>query len=368
MNDSSRGLSRRDFLKLSGLGLLGLLLPGRPLSFFPDPSILRQVQDNASIRIDLEVGAPAQARLQGRISTGLLWSYDIPSNKGKRVKMYWRDLVVNIVGSAFDDDTTAYNRVWYQTEDGSYLYSGWVQPVYTLLNQPYTGTYPEDGLLGEVSVPFTDAYESPDPTSKVLHRLYYATTHWVLESVTGSDGAVWVRLLEDKFNTFYFVPAAHVRLIPNSEIAPLSPDVPNKDKLIEVHLDQQMVLAYEGDRVVFAARAATGGIFRVGTYTTPTGLFVTFHKRPGRHMAAGDLTASGFDLPGVPWVMYITDSGISLHGTYWHNDFGRPRSHGCINLSPSASKWLFRWSLPSVEPGKQYAFDRTKATTVNIVK
>lgn len=43
-------------------------------------------------------------------------------------------------------------------------------------------------------------------------------------------------------------------------------------------------------------------------------------------MAAGDLAASGFDLPGVPWVQYITKSGISFHGTFWHNDYGRPRS------------------------------------------
>jgi lipoprotein-anchoring transpeptidase ErfK/SrfK len=74
-------------------------------------------------------------------------------------------------------------------------------------------------------------------------------------------------------------------------------------------------------------------------------------------MAAGDIASSGFDLPGVPWVLYITKSGISLHGTYWHNDYGRPRSHGCINLTPQASKWLFRWTTPSVKAGKQFAYE-----------
>ena len=352
MNASSRGLTRRDFLKLSGLGLLGLLVPGRPLSFFSDLSA---------------VPSP-EAPLQGRIATGLLWSYDIPSNTGKRMKMYWRDLIVNIVGAALDEDTTAYNRVWYETEDGGYLYSGWVQPTQTRLNDAYTGAYSENGLLGEISVPFTDAYEAPDPSTKVKYRLYYETTHWVLATEQSPDGSAWYRLLDDKFKAYYFVPAKHVRLIPDSEIAPISPDVPGADKRIEVHLDQQLVLAYEGSQPVFAARAATGAIFRVGTYTTPTGTFGTFHKRPSRHMAAGDLTASGFDLPGVPWVLYITDSGISLHGTYWHNDFGHPRSHGCVNLAPSAAKWLFRWTQPSVKPGEQFAFDRTVVTTVNIVK
>ncbi len=61
-------------------------------------------------------------------------------------------------------------------------------------------------------------------------------------------------------------------------------------------------------------------------------------------MAAGDIASNGFDLPGVPWVLYITESGISFHGTYWHNDYGRPHSHGCINLAPQAAKWLFRWT------------------------
>ena len=73
-------------------------------------------------------------------------------------------------------------------------------------------------------------------------------------------------------------------------------------------------------------------------------------------MAAGDIAASGFDLPGVPWVLYITKSGISLHGTYWHNDFGRPRSHGCINLTPQAAKWLFRWTMPTVPIDKEFVY------------
>jgi hypothetical protein len=351
MDNFHGGLSRRDFLKLSGLGLLGLLIPGRPLSFFSDP---------------LADPAP-EPPLQGRIATGVLWAYDIPSSKGNRVKLYWRDLIVNIDSTAIDEDASAYNRIWYKMEDGSYLYSGWVQPVHTILNEPVT-TFPKEGLLGEISVPFTDVYQSPNPASKMMYRLYYETTHWVLESVAGSDGSAWYRLLDDKFDQFYFVPARHVRLLPRSELEPISPSVPHKEKRIEVRLDAQLILAYEASRLVFAARAATGAVLNVGTYTTPIGRYETYHKRPSRHMAAGDIAASGFDLPGVPWVLYIKDNGISIHGTYWHNDFGRPRSHGCINLSPAAAKWLFRWSLPSVPPEKQYKYEYFTATHVDVVK
>ncbi len=69
-------------------------------------------------------------------------------------------------------------------------------------------------------------------------------------------------------------------------------------------------------------------------------------------MATGDIASNGFDLPGVPWVLYITKSGISFHGTYWHNDYGRPHSHGCINMTPQAAKWLYRWTIPMVPPEK----------------
>jgi hypothetical protein len=351
MNDPHSGLSRRDFLKLSGLGLLGLLIPGRPLSFFSD----------------LTTASEPEPALQGRIATGVLWAYDTPSSKGKRVKLYWRDLIVNIDRTAIDEDTSVYNRIWYQLMDGSFLYSGWVQPVRTILNEPVT-VFPKEGSLGEISVPYTDAYESPDPASKVMYRLYYETTHWALESVPGPDGSVWYRLLDDKFEQFYFVPAKHVRILLREELEPISPSVPPREKRIEVRLGSQLVLAYESGRPVFATRAATGAILRVGTYTTPVGRFETYHKRPSRHMAAGDITASGFDLPGVPWVLYIKDNGVSLHGTYWHNDFGRPRSHGCVNLSPAAAKWLYRWSMPFVPPEKQYKYEYANATRVDVVE
>lgn len=367
MDDPYGGLTRRDFLKLSGLGLLGLLLPGRPLSFFSDPSTALRLRSGQGTGQRPGPDAADEPPLQGRIISNALWSFDIPSNKGRRVKFYWRDLLVDIDRAAIDEDVGAYNRVWYQLRDGSFLYSGWVQPVRTVLNDAVTA-FPPEGLLGEVSVPYTDAHAAPDEASKVAYRLYYETTHWAFASVASADGTIWYRLLDDKYEQFYYVPARHLRILPRAELDPISPSVAPREKRIEVRLGQQLVLAYEAGRLVFAARAATGAVLRVGTYTTPLGRFETYHKRPSRHMAAGDLTASGFDLPGVPWVLYIKDNGISLHGTYWHNDFGRPRSHGCINLSPAAAKWLYRWSMPFVPPEKQYRVEYATATRVDVVE
>jgi lipoprotein-anchoring transpeptidase ErfK/SrfK len=128
------------------------------------------------------------------------------------------------------------------------------------------------------------------------------------------------------------------------------------------------VVAYEGGQAVFMALIASGARFIDADYRTPTGRYTTNRKRPSRHMASGDLAApSSYDLPGVPWVSYLTEAGISFHGTYWHNDFGKTRSHGCINLLPQAARWIYRWSNPSVPYG-EYTWNKDEGTQVDVVE
>jgi lipoprotein-anchoring transpeptidase ErfK/SrfK len=326
-------ISRRDFLKLSGYGLMGMFLPNLS-SHLPEPDDF--------------------ANLQGRIIDRTVWTFDEPNSKAKRAKLYWHDLVVPITNTTIGDDESAYNRVWYQLDEGGYAYSGGIQPVRTILNQPQQ--IPTRGALGEVSVPYTDAYAEADSNADFMYRLYYETVHWVTSTVKAADGSIWYRLLDDKFEQYYYVPASHIRLLSTEELSPLSPNVPDENKRVEVRLDDQLLLAYENAQIVFATRVSSGGKRLSGKYTTPIGNFITYHKRPTRHMAAGDIASNGFDLPGVPWVLYITEGGISFHGTYWHNDYGHPHSHGCINLAPQAAKWLFRWTRPTVPPEKPLAY------------
>ena len=330
---SKSNFSRRDFLKLTGAGLAGLFLPDQPRPF-----LQADIFDN----------------VQGRVVDRTIWSYDAPNFKANRKKIYWRDLVIPIQNTTVGEDETAYNRIWYEVE-GNYVYSGSVQPVRTILNQPKP--IPLSGELGEISVPFTDAYESLEANAPVIYRIYYESVYWVTASaVHPADGSLWYLLLDDKERVSYYVRGEHVRLVTPEELTPLSPDLSLADKRVEVRLDDQVVLAYQKNNLVFATRASTGGRLRSGTYTTPEGEFKTFHKRPTRHMSRGDIAASGFDLPGVPWVLYIKENGISFHGTYWHNDYGRPRSHGCINLTPQAAKWLYRWTLPTVPTDKEFIY------------
>jgi lipoprotein-anchoring transpeptidase ErfK/SrfK len=72
-----------------------------------------------------------------------------------------------------------------------------------------------------------------------------------------------------------------------------------------------------------------------------------------------------FELRGVPYVQYFTQ-GYALHAAYWHNDFGRPRSHGCINLSPRDAQWLFEWTDPPVPSAWHGAMSLHHGTLVSV--
>lgn len=314
------------------MGLAGLLAP--PLNFDLDDPFASQ---------------------QGRVTVRTVWLYDKPSFEAAKVKLLQRDAVIGITNTAISEETETHNRIWYEIGREGYVHSGNIQPVRTTFNTPQM-EIPKEGLLAEVSVPYSDAHEEPNLESKVGYRVYYETTHWVKAVVTGGTGQIWYQILDDKWDKLYYVRAEHLRIMTAEELVPLSPEVPDKEKKVVVRLNSQVVIAYEGSRPVFVVPVATGARLRSGTYTTPQGNFITFYKRPSRHMAAGDIAASGFDLPGVPWVQYITKSGISFHGTFWHNDYGRPRSHGCINLSVSAAKWLYRWTAPAVAFNKEFSY------------
>ena len=200
-------LSRRDFLKLSSYSLLGIFLPG--VSF----DVPRQ--DEFS-------------NLQARIINRTVWSFEEPNANSKRVKLYWHDLVVPITNTTVSDDEAAYNRVWYELEDAGYAYSGGIQPVRTILNKP--AEIPTRGALGEVTVPYTDAYLEPDANTEFIYRLYYETVHWVMSAVDSTDGSTWYRLLDDKFEKHYYVPAKDIRIVPAEDLAQFDLTNPQESK------------------------------------------------------------------------------------------------------------------------------------------
>jgi lipoprotein-anchoring transpeptidase ErfK/SrfK len=101
-----------------------------------------------------------------------------------------------------------------------------------------------------------------------------------------------------------------------------------------VDLSQQMLYAYEGDTIVASFLVSTG----VPAFPTVTGKFHIYIKLESTLMAG-----PGYYLPNVPYTMYFY-KGYGIHGTYWHNNFGQPMSHGCVNMYTPDAEWLFYWA------------------------
>lgn len=105
-------------------------------------------------------------------------------------------------------------------------------------------------------------------------------------------------------------------------------------KQVVVDLSEQRVYAFENGALVWTAIASTG---LPGTPTV-TGDFNVYYRLDSQTMSG-----PGYYLPGVQWVQYFY-SGYALHGTYWHNNFGQPMSHGCVNLTNADAYWLYNWA------------------------
>lgn len=131
---------------------------------------------------------------------------------------------------------------------------------------------------------------------------------------------------------------------------PPTPQPVRGEKWIEVDLSTQTLIAYEGEVEVFRTTVSTG------TSRTPT---VTGRFRIYRKLLSQTMVGPDYVQPNVPYVMYFYGA-YSLHGTYWHNDFGRPRSHGCVNLRVQDAKWLFEWSDPPLTTGATEVWDTTR--------
>ncbi len=123
------------------------------------------------------------------------------------------------------------------------------------------------------------------------------------------------------------------------------------EKWIDVNLDRQFVVAYEGATPVFATLMSSGIPSREGaeSYETIQGSFRIEQKHLTTTMD-GNSAAGAYSIEDVPWVMYFSGS-FALHGAFWHDDFGRVRSHGCVNLSPDDARWIFQWSSPTLPEG-----------------
>ncbi len=323
-------ISRKGFFKLGALALTSLA--ANPFPYSADDSAYPSGEF-------------------GRITKDTVSVFKAPTwPKGETVDYLRRDTLVNLYYSLTSADGPAYNPIWYRIWNG-YIHSAYVQKVKYRFNTPVT-SLPEAGQLCEVTVPYTQIYQITSGVGwQQKSRLYYLSTHWGVGVDEGPDGEPWYRLYDELREDEYHVPASHMRLIPDEELSPISPEVSPYKKRIEVSIADQTLIAYEGDKVVLSTRISSGinqtpdpdGI----PWDTQRGEFNVQSKMPSKHMGIGDLASDGSDLPGVPWTQFfLSPPGNAIHGTYWHDNFGLQMSHGCVNMRTDESKWLFRWTTP----------------------
>ena len=171
-----------------------------------------------------------------------------------------------------------------------------------------------------------------------------------VSTLVTEDGHGWYKVSQDPTLRFpervtsdWYVSAENVQLFtdPGEEDAPLGM-VATTTKRIVVDISKETLYAYDGDTIFMQEPISTG------LELTPTadGVFSVFKKTPSRYMQGPipGLSDQVYDLPGVPWDLYFTADGSVIHGAYWHDHFGEPWSHGCVNLSPQNAKKLYEWA------------------------
>ncbi len=358
-----RPISRRDFLKLAGVGLGAmafkpyyypdlepLYIPKR-LPQFPTSEIIGRVTDP-----DVDIRSRPTNDPGLNTSIGKL---------GADTLVEWgREVIGNVIGGLS-------NQRYVETPQG-YVYASVVQPTRNLPNTPITEIPAgQPGFWAEVTVPYIELTHEGIVASPWLQdhitynfppRLYYGQVVWI-DQIRQNNGFVEYRWNEDAYGRgygygggygeFFWGDGAGFKILTEAEVAPISPDYNPDEKTISVDLDYQTLSCFEGPNEVFFCRISSGKAYDPITgqisdqFATPAGNLITHWKIISKNMTAGSAQA-GYSTPAVPWSTFISGDGIAIHGAFWHNAFGEKRSHGCINVSPENAKWIFRWTTPYV--------------------
>lgn len=342
-------LTRRDFLRTAALGIGSLTLrPGRvPLAVLDFP----------------------QSELLGRVNAGKTEIKSRPDVDSQAVKVLYEDAVVAWLREVVGRNPTRTNQRWVDTPDG-FIWSPHLQPVRNSPNLPLSELPPSSegsGIWAEVSVPYVDlVLDNPPARSPGFQdriklgmplRLYYSQVIWIDRIKTDEANNVWYRVNEryGSYGDILWGAAQAFRPLTAADMSPINPDA--EEKRVVVNIPYQTMSCFEGKTEVFFTRISSGALYnylgeKVDVWATPAGKFPIWRKLVSLHMSGGT-TGGGWDLPGIGWTSLFVGSGVAIHSTFWHNNFGEPMSRGCVNARPEDAKWVFQWSQPSVpyDPG-----------------
>jgi LysM repeat protein len=181
------------------------------------------------------------------------------------------------------------------------------------------------------------------PQASAAEGIYIVRAGDTLSAIASAQGTTVQQLLVDNGlpNGRFIYVGQRLRVRPAQAQSTLSlvAAPSNGKKWIEVDLSEQTLTAWQGDVVVMHTAISSG---RANTPTV-TGRFTIGNKYRAQRM-----TGPGYDLPNVPYVMYF-HSAYAIHGAYWHNNFGVPMSHGCVNMRSDESGMLYEWAPSGTE-------------------
>lgn len=235
-------------------------------------------------------------------------------------------------------------KTWWRTSRGGYLEANKIfkkprpETVAIGMQLPEGTGFP----LGFVDEKAAVMKKDEDGSLKFVKSLPRRTFVGGTEEVE-IGGRLYVHTTEDTY-----VRASDLRM---AEPQPRPEGVGEHDRWIDVDLSKQLLVAYEGDRPVFATLVSTG---RKGTkdepFETPKGTFRILTKHISSSMDGNTASDGNYSIQDVPWAMFF-DGNYAIHGAFWHNGFGSRRSHGCINLAVGDARWLFWWVGPELPEG-----------------
>jgi lipoprotein-anchoring transpeptidase ErfK/SrfK len=239
---------------------------------------------------------------------------------------------------------------WARTRRGEWVR---LRELYPANPSAFRGEQVAGGALdfAWVLVDSAGVFGAPDPRSKrVATRVRFERVGYFEERATRSG--TMVRVSPDGEEPASWM-AARDLAHPSAAPPPRELEgVARGERWIDVELASQTLVAYEGERPVFATLVSTGAGKRGSDTATPPGVHRIWVKLATSTMSNLDREDQGrhYAIEDVPYVQFF-DGAVALHGAFWHRDFGRPRSHGCVNLAPFDAEWLFAFTGPKLPAG-----------------
>ena len=227
------------------------------------------------------------------------------------------------------EEQAAGGEVWYRIDVNRWVAAKWVR-LNESRGRTTQGREPAQipaPPFGWVVPDVLDVRATPGvaASNPVIEQLQHYAVRPILQEVTVS-GERWCQVGDQQWVEVRQMGVVRLRARPSS--------IRQGELWVAVNLSQQTAVCYEGDRPVFAALISSGA----GGTPTVQGIFRTW-----RRLETGKMSGPGYYIEDVTWTCYFY-GGYALHTAYWHDKFGRPRSHGCVNLSPHDAWWIHQWS------------------------